>query len=110
MSPWLFLAIAVVCEVVGTSALRSTDGFTRPWPSAIVVAGYASAFYFLSLTLKTVPVGVVYAVWSGVGTVLITVIGWAFMGQRLDLPAVVGIVLVVTGVVVMNGLSKAVAY
>jgi small multidrug resistance pump len=100
--PWLFLAVAIVSEVVGTSALRASAGFSRLWPSAVVVLGYASAFYFLSLTLETIPVGVAYAVWSGVGIVLIALIAWLVYGQALDLPAIVGMSLIVAGVVILN--------
>jgi small multidrug resistance pump len=100
--PWLFLAVAIVSEVVGTSALRASAGFSRLWPSAVVVLGYASAFYFLSLTLEAIPVGVAYAVWSGAGIVLIALIAWLVYGQALDLPAIVGMSLIVAGVVILN--------
>jgi small multidrug resistance pump len=99
---WMFLAVAIVSEVVGTSALKASEGFSRPWPSLIVIAGYVSAFYFLSLTLETIPVGVAYAVWSGVGIVLITLIAWLLHGQALNFPAIVGMSLIVAGVVVLN--------
>lgn len=98
----LYLAIAIVSEVIATSALKAAEGFTRPAPSLLVVAGYASAFYFLSLTLRTMPVGVVYAIWSGVGIALVTLVAWVFYGQRLDLPALVGLGLVIAGVAVLN--------
>lgn len=110
MRHWFFLLLAIISEVAGTSALKSAEGFTRFWPSAVVVAGYSSAFYFLSLTLKTIPVGVAYAIWSGVGTALIALIGWIFIGQKLDIPAVAGILLIVLGVVVLNVFSKSVAH
>ena len=106
---WLFLAVAIVSEVVGTSALKAAEGFTRPWPSAIVFAGYAAAFYFLSLTLETIPVGVAYAIWSGVGIVLIALIASVLYGQSLDLPAIAGMALIVAGVVVINLFSDNVA-
>ena len=106
---WVYLAVAIVSEVVGTSALKASEGFSRLWPSAVVVAGYASAFYFLSLTLKTIPVGVAYAIWSGVGVVLITSIAWILHGQALDLPAIIGILLIVAGVVVLNLFSSTVS-
>jgi small multidrug resistance pump len=105
---WVFLAVAIVSEVIGTSALRSSVGFSRFWPSLVVVAGYASAFYFLSLTLETIPVGVAYAVWSGAGIVLITLIAWLLHGQALDLPALIGMSLIVAGVVVLNLFSRSV--
>jgi len=108
MQKWFFLVVAIISEVAGTSALKSAEGFTKFWPSTIVVIGYASAFYFLSLTLKTIPVGIAYAVWSGVGTALIALIAWVFMGQKLDWPAVVGILLIVSGVLVLNLFSKTV--
>lgn len=110
MQKWLFLTVAILSEVAGTSALKSAEGFTRLWPSTIVVLGYASAFYFLSLTLKSIPVGIAYAIWSGVGTALITLIAWFFMGQKLDLPAVVGVLLIVSGVLVINVFSKSAAH
>lgn len=110
MQQWIFLAVAIVSEVAATSALKASEGFTRLWPSLIVVAGYAIAFYFLSLTLKTLPVGVVYAIWSGVGVALIALAGWMIYGQALDVPAVIGIALVVAGVIVINVFSKAVSH
>lgn len=108
MQQWLFLSIAIVSEVMATSALKASAGFTRPLPSLVVVVGYGVAFYFLSLTLKTVPVGVAYAIWSGAGVALIALVGWAFLGQRLDAPAIIGLGLIVAGVVVINVFSKAV--
>lgn len=106
MQKWLYLIVAIVSEVAATSSLKSADGFTRFWPSCVVVAGYASAFYFLSLTLKSIPVGIAYAIWSGVGTALVVLVAWVFMGQKLDLPSVIGIMLIVTGVLVLNLFSK----
>lgn len=108
MHHWVFLSIAIVSEVVGTSALKATQGFTRLWPSLIVIVGYTTAFYFLSLTLKTIPVGVAYAIWSGVGIALITLIAWLFFGQKLDAAAMIGILLIVAGVVVLNVFSTTV--
>jgi small multidrug resistance pump len=105
--PYLYLAIAIVAEVVGTSALKATDGFTRPIPSAVVAVGYGVAFYFLSLALKSIPVGVAYAIWSGVGVALITLIGWLVFKQRLDAAALAGIGLIVAGVVVIHVFSQA---
>lgn len=102
MHKWLYLLVAIISEVAGTTALKSAEGFTRLWPSCVVVAGYASAFYFLSLTLKAIPVGIAYAIWSGLGTALVAVVTWVFMGQRLDLPAVFGILLIIAGVLVLN--------
>lgn len=110
MKQWLFLSVAIICEVAGTSALKSAEGFTRFWPSIVVVFGYGFAFYFLSLTLRTIPVGVAYAMWSGVGTVLIVLIGWAFLDQKLDIPAIAGIILIVLGAVILNIFSKSIVH
>ncbi len=106
MQPWSFLALAIVSEVAATSALKASDGFSRVGPSLVVVVGYAAAFYFLSLTLRTIPVGVAYAVWSGVGVALIALIGWLVFGQALDTPAIIGLLLIVAGVVVLNVFSR----
>ena len=105
MNPWLLLAIAIVAEVVGTSALKASAGFTRLAPSVVVVLGYAVAFYCLSLVLKTIPVGVAYAIWSGLGIVLITVVAWVVYDQAIDLAAALGMALIVAGVVVLNVFS-----
>lgn len=110
MQQWLFLAVAIVSEVIATSALKAADGFTRWWPSVIVVIGYASAFYFLSLTIRTIPLGVVYAIWSGAGIALIALVAWLFLGQSLDLPAILGLLLIIAGVVVLNVFSKTIAH
>jgi len=103
---WLLLSIAIVAEVIATSALKAADGFTRLGPSLVVIAGYGIAFYFLSLALRGIPVGVAYAVWSGVGIVLISVIGWLAFGQTLDAAAVFGIGLIMAGVIVLNVFSR----
>ncbi|PQA36940.1 DMT family transporter [Amnimonas aquatica] len=102
---WLFLSVAIVSEVVATSALKAAEGFTRLWPSLLVVGGYALAFYFLSLTLRTLPVAVAYAIWSGVGVALVTLAAWLLYGQRLDAAAIIGLSLIVAGVVVLNAFS-----
>jgi len=107
---YLYLAIAIVAEVIATSFLKSCEGFTRLWPSVVVLVGYALAFYFLSLTLRSMSVGIVYAIWSGVGIVLISIIAWILFGQKLDVPAVVGIVLIIAGVAVINLFSKTVTH
>ena len=107
---WIYLAIAIVAEVMGTSFLKASAGFTKPLPSLAVVAGYGLAFFFLSRTLDTIPVGVAYAVWSGAGVTLVAAIGWLFMGQKLDLAAIVGMGLIVAGVVVLNAFSKSAAH
>jgi small multidrug resistance pump len=103
---WLYLSIAIVSEVVATSALKAAEGFTHWLPSVLVVTGYGSAFYFLSLTLKTIPLGTAYAIWSGVGLALVALAGWIFYGQSLDIPAIVGMSLIVAGVLVLNLFSK----
>ena len=107
MHPWILLVIAIVAEVIATTALKAAEGFTRLLPSVVVVVGYGVSFYFLSLTLRTIPVGVVYAIWSGVGIVLISLLGWIVYKQSLDTPAVIGMSLIVAGVVVLNVFSKA---
>jgi len=107
---WLFLAIAIVAEVVGTSFLKASAGFTKPVPTVMVAVGYGLAFFFLSLTVDKVPVGIAYAVWSGAGVTLIAAIGWLFFRQKLDGPALVGMGLIVAGVVVLNLFSKAAAH
>ncbi|UCG98890.1 MAG: multidrug efflux SMR transporter [Burkholderiales bacterium] len=107
--PYLYLAIAIVAEVIGTSALKAAEGFTRLVPSLVVIVGYGAAFYFLSLALKVIPVGIAYAIWSGVGVALITLIGWVLFKQRLDAPALAGLALIVAGVVVIQFFSGAAA-
>ena len=107
---WIYLGIAIVAEVIATSALKAADGFTRLAPSLVVIAGYVIAFYFLSLTLRAIPVGVAYAIWAGVGMVLIALIGWMFLGQRLDAPALAGIGLIIAGVVVINVFSESIGH
>ena len=106
MKHWLFLGIAIVAEVTATSALKASEGFSRLWPSAVVVLGYGVAFYFLSLTLRTVPVGVAYAIWSGLGVVLVALLSWWLFGQKLDLAALLGMGLIVAGVLVMHLFSS----
>ncbi len=110
MNPWILLGLAIAAEVVGTSALKASEGFSKLWPSAIVVASYGAAFYLLSLTLRTIPVGIAYAVWSGVGVVLIALIGWLVFGQKLDAAGMLGMGLIVAGVLVLNLLSKSSAH
>ncbi|SHF74617.1 small multidrug resistance pump/small multidrug resistance pump [Marisediminitalea aggregata] len=110
MKNWLFLGIAIACEVIATSNLKLSEGFTKWLPSTLVVVGYAAAFYFLSLTLKTVPVGVAYAVWSGLGIVAISIVAWFAFGQKPDLWGVVGMGLIIAGVVVLNTLSNTTAH
>ncbi len=107
---YVFLGVAIAFEVLATTALKQSHGFTRLWPSLVTVAGYALAFYFLSLPLKVLPVGVVYAVWSGVGILFITAIGWFWFRQTLDMAAIVGIALILAGVLIVNLFSKTVAH
>lgn len=105
MSAWFQLLLAIVAEVVATSALKASDGFTRLWPAVIVVVGYSVSFYCLSLVLKTIPVGITYAVWSGLGIVLITLAAWWLYGQTIDTAGLVGMGLILAGVVVLNVFS-----
>lgn len=110
MSGALYLVVAIVCEVIATSFLRASAGFTQLVPSLVVVAGYGVAFYFLSLTLQTVPVGIAYAIWSGLGIVLVSIIAFVAFGQSLDLPALIGISLILAGVLVINLFSQSSAH
>ena len=110
MSAYLTLAVAIVAEVIATTALKSSQGFTRLLPGIIVVLGYGVSFYFLSQTLRTMPTSVAYAIWSGVGLVLITLAAWLIHQQRLDWPAVAGIALIVAGVMVINLFSASAAH
>ena len=110
MNAWMILGLAIVAEVIGTTALKASDNFTRLAPSLIVVVGYGVAFYCLSLVLKSVPVGIAYAVWSGLGIVLITAVAWLLYGQRIDLAGLVGMGLIIAGVVVLNVFSKSSAH
>lgn len=110
MQKWIFLIVAIVSEVIATSALKSSEGFTRLWPSIIVITGYASAFYFLSLTLNVIPIGIAYAIWSGVGVALVALISWLYFQQPLDFAAVLGLLLILAGVVVVNVFSKSVSH
>lgn len=103
---WIYLTIAILCEVLATSALKSSDGFTRLLPSLLVVTGYGVAFYFLSLTLRSIPVGIAYAVWSGVGIVLVSLLGWLFYDQKLNFAAMLGIFFIIVGVVILNLFSS----
>lgn len=107
---YLYLAGAITAEVLATSFMKESDGFTKLVPSVITAVGYAIAFYLLSLTLKTIPTGVAYAIWSAVGIVLISLVAWIFQDQKLDMPAVLGMALIVAGVVVMTVFSKATAH
>lgn len=104
--PYIFLSFAIVSEVVATTALKASAEFTKPVPSIIVVIGYAISFYLLTLVLRSLPVGITYAIWAGMGIFLIAVIGAVYYKEVPDLPAVVGMVLIIAGVVVLQGFSK----
>ena len=104
---YVYLILAILAETVGTTALQASQQFSRLGPSLVVVVGYAISFWLLSMTLKTMPVGIVYAIWSGLGIVFIAAIGFVVFGQRLDLPAVVGIALILGGILVIHLFSKA---
>lgn len=110
MKNYLLLLLAIGLETIATSALKASDSFTKLIPSVITVIGYAGAFYFLSLTLRTIPLGVAYALWSGIGIVLITLVGMFLYKQHLDLPAIIGILLIVIGVVVIQLFSNTSAH
>lgn len=107
MSKWIFLTLAIISEVIGTSFLKSTEGFTKLIPSIIVLVGYCAAFYFLSLTLDSIPIGMAYAIWSGVGIAAITVVSVLFFEQKLDFAAIIGMGLIIAGVVVLRLYSEA---
>ena len=110
MKSWLLLLAAVVSEVIGTSAIKYSEGFTKVIPSIIVFVGFGVAFYLLSITLKVIPVGITYAVWSGLGIVFISVVGHFVFQERLDAPAFIGVSFILTGVIIMQVFSKSVAH
>lgn len=114
MSPtvasYCYLLIAIIAEVIATSTLKLSQSFTRPWPSLITILGYGIAFYCLSLALRTMPTGIAYAIWSGLGIVLISIVSWLFFKQALDLPAIIGLALIIAGVLVINVFSKSIAH
>jgi len=110
MSHWLALAIAIVAEVIGTTALKASNEFTRLLPSLIVVVGYGTAFYFMSISMRVLPVGIMYAIWSGMGIVLISVLGWVVYRQTLDTPAIIGLAFIIGGVIIINLFSKSVEH
>jgi small multidrug resistance pump len=107
---YAWLALAIVCEVVATSCLKATEGFSRPVPSIIAVAGVAASFYFISLTMKVIPIGVSYAIWGGAGTILVALIGFVAYRQALDAAALTGMALIVAGVAIINLFSKSTAH
>ena len=110
MNHWLALAIAICGEVIATSALKASDEFTRLIPSIIVVVGYGTAFYFMAISMRVLPVGIMYAIWSGMGIVLVSIIGWLVYKQTLDLPSMIGMGLIIAGVIVINLFSKSVGH
>lgn len=107
---YLYLAIAIICEVIATSALKASGEFTRLVPSVVVVIGYAVAFYCLTLVLRSIPLGLTYAIWSGVGIVLVALVGTLFYKQSIDAPAVIGMALIIAGVAVIHTFSKTVGH
>lgn len=110
MKNFLFLGIAIICEIIATSALKKSEEFSKLIPSIITIVGYCGAFYFLSFAIRTIPIGIAYAIWSGVGIVLITIIGAVFFKQIPDLPAIIGLSLILIGVTVINVFSKTTGY
>ena len=110
MPPLVALSIAIVCEVIATSSIPKTEQFTKMMPSTVVIIGYGIAFFLLSVTVKSMPVGIVYAIWSGAGIVLVAAVGYFLYGQKLDLAALVGIGFILTGVMIVNLLSKVVGH
>lgn len=107
---WLYLMLAILSEVIATSALKASEGLSKLYPSLLVLSGYSLAFYFLSLTLRTIPVGIAYAIWSGIGIILISIVGWVVYDQKLDTPALIGIGFIIVGVLVLQVFSKTVGH
>lgn len=107
---YIFLTIAIISEVIATTSLKATQEFTRLWPTVVVVVGYCSSFYFLTLSLRHIAVGVAYAIWCGTGMVLIAIAGKVIYDQSVDFPAAFGIMLIISGVIVMNLFSKSVLH
>ncbi|MGC3937201.1 DMT family transporter [Roseobacter sp. EG26] len=103
---YIYLVLAIAAETIGTTALQASQQFSKFWPSVLVVAAYAISFYLLALALKFMPVGIVYAIWSGLGIVLIAIIGFVVFGQRLDLPATLGLSLIIVGILIIHLFSK----
>ncbi|MFO3904702.1 EmrE family multidrug efflux SMR transporter [Enterobacter hormaechei] len=106
MNTYLLLGGAIVAEVIGTTLMKYAEGFTRLWPSVGTIFCYCTAFYLLAQTLSTIPTGIAYAIWSGAGIVLISLLGWLVSGQKLDFPALAGMFLIIAGVLVINIFSK----
>lgn len=107
---WFYLSIAIIAEVMATTALKMSENFTKFFPSLLVVAGYAAAFYFLTKVLDQIPISLAYAIWSGAGIALVGIVGWIYLGQKLDLWALIGIGLIISGVLVINLFSKSTAH
>lgn len=110
MNHWLAITIAIIFEVMATTALKASNEFTRLLPSVLVIVGYLTAFYFMTLSMRVLPVGIMYAIWSGIGIVLISILGWVFYRQALDMPAIIGMGLIIAGVIVINVFSKSIAH
>ena len=110
LKSYFILAFAIACEVIATTALVRSEGFTKMNPLAVMIIGYGIAFYCLSIVSKSIPIGITYALWSGLGIVLISFMGWIYLNQRLDLPAQIGIALIILGVIVINLFSKSVSH
>ncbi|MDP2153101.1 MAG: SMR family transporter [Methylotenera sp.] len=112
MNHWVALTIAIIAEVIATSTLKMTAEFTKLVPSLVVVVGvgYAVAFYFMTISLRVLPVGIMYAIWAGLGVVLVTVVGWVVYKQVMDLPAILGLILIIAGVVIINLFSSAIRH
>ncbi|MBB5349894.1 small multidrug resistance pump [Haloferula luteola] len=110
MKNWIFLTIAIATEVFATASLASSQGFTKLTPSTLAVMGYAITFYFLSLSLKAIPVGIADAIWAGLGVVLVAVVGWLRFGQKLDFAAAIGMAFIVVGVLILNLFSKTIRH
>lgn len=106
----IFLAIAIIAEVIATTALKLSESFTRIAPGVVAIVGYCIAFWCLTIPMKTIPTGIIYAIWSGAGIVLIGSVGWLFLGQKLDFPAILGMLMIIGGVVVINLFSRSVAH
>jgi small multidrug resistance pump len=107
---WLALAIAIAAEVIATSAMKASNEFTHLVPTLIAIAGYCTAFYFMTISMRVLPIGIMYAIWSGMGIVLISIVGWLVYKQNLDMPAIIGMVLIIAGAVIINVFSKSVVH
>ncbi|MDL2272533.1 multidrug efflux SMR transporter [Desulfovibrio sp. OttesenSCG-928-I05] len=109
MMHWLLLFIAILCETLASAAVKLSEGFTRPVPTVGLFIGYGVSLYLFSLAIKTIPVGIAYAVWSGVGVALIVALGWYFFGQKLDLAALVGLAFIIAGILIIHLFSKSIS-